>query len=341
MRALRLGTTGEAALVDVEVPEPGPGQVLVKVAGAGLCHSDLHLLHAGLELERPFTLGHETAGWVEARGPGVAGPEPGEPVLVHGAWGCGRCTRCRAGVEQLCPDAAASPGSGIFRDGGLAEYLLVPAARHLLPLGDLDPRTAAPLDDAALTPYHAVITSLPLLVPGATAVVIGVGGLGHLAVQLLRTLTAARVVAVDRAAAKLALARDLGADLAVAPDDDAAGQIRSAAGELGAAVVLDCVGTDDTLALAHAVVSNRSRIVVLGVGGGTLPFSFLSFPYECSVGTTFWGTMAELVEVVALAAAGGIRVDVEHIGLEDAIGAYRRLEAGTYGAGRAVALPHG
>lgn len=340
MRALQLSADG-AALTDVDVPDPGPGEVLVKVAGAGLCHSDLHLMHVAAMVEQPFTLGHETGGWVEAVGPGAEAPAVGEAVLVHGAWGCGRCARCRAGEDNLCPRSGARIGSGLFRDGGLAEYLLVPAARHLLPIGDLDPRDAAPLDDAALTPYHAVKASLPLLVPGTTAVVIGVGGLGHVAVQLLRALTPARVVAVDVDEAKLHLAREHGADVAVAPADDAAARIADVAGELGPALVLDCVGSDDTLALAAAVVSNRSRVVVVGVAGGTLPFSFLTLPYECSIGTTFWGTIAELAEVVALARAGRITVELERIALDGALDAYARLEAGTFGSGRAVAVPHG
>jgi alcohol dehydrogenase, propanol-preferring len=340
MRALQLSADG-AALTDVPVPDPGPGEVLVKVGGAGLCHSDLHLMHLAAMVEEPFTLGHETAGWVEAVGPGTEAPDIGEAVLVHGAWGCGRCARCRAGEDNLCPRSGARIGSGLFRDGGLAEYLLVPAARHLLPIGDLDPRDAAPLDDAALTPYHAIKAALPRLEPGTTAVVIGVGGLGHVAVQLLRVLSPARVVAVDVDEAKLALAREHGADAALFPADDAAARIEDLAGELGPALVMDCVGSDDTLALAASIVRNRSRIVVVGVAGGTLPFSFLALPYECSIGTTFWGTIAELAEVVALARSGRITVDVERVPLDGALDAYRRLEAGTFGTGRAVALPSG
>jgi propanol-preferring alcohol dehydrogenase len=316
--------------------------VLIKVGGAGLCHSDLHLMHMAAMVEEPFTLGHETAGWVEAVGPGTSdAPGVGEAVLVHGAWGCGQCARCRAGEDNLCPRSGARIGSGLFRDGGLAEYLLVPAARHLLPIGELDPRDAAPLDDAALTPYHAVKAALPLLQPDTTAVVIGIGGLGHLAVQLLRVLSPTRVVAVDVDETKLALAREHGADLALAPADDAAARIKDVAGELGPALVIDCVGSDDTLALAGATVSNRSRIVVVGVAGGTLPFSFFTLPYECSIGTTFWGTVPELAEVVALARSGRITVDVERLPLDGALDAYRRLESGTFGTGRAVALPHG
>ena len=141
----------------VAVPEPGPGEVLVRVAGAGLCHSDLHLMHwpAGtLPYELPFTLGHEVAGTVAALGPGADGLEPGEPVLVYGPWGCGRCRACSVGAEHLCERARPGRGAGLGRDGGLAEYMVVPSPLTV-PLDGLDPVAAAPLADAGLTPYHA------------------------------------------------------------------------------------------------------------------------------------------------------------------------------------------
>ena len=189
-------------LREVDVPEPGPGEVLIKVGGAGACHSDLHVMEwpAGfLPYELPFTLGHENAGWVEAVGPGVKRLDVGEAVAVYGPWGCGRCRPCRMTLETLCEHASEfrAAGGGLGRDGGMAEYMLVPDARLLVPLGDLDPRDAAPLSDAALTPYHAIKLALAKLVPGSSAVVIGVGGLGHMAVQLLRALSPARVIATD------------------------------------------------------------------------------------------------------------------------------------------------
>ncbi|HWB70411.1 MAG TPA: alcohol dehydrogenase catalytic domain-containing protein, partial [Solirubrobacterales bacterium] len=188
-------------LREVPVPEPGPGQVLIKVGGAGACHSDLHLMEwpAGtMAFDAGFTLGHENAGWVEKLGAGVEGLEPGEPVAVYGPWGCGRCRSCRLSAENYCERQAeiGAFGGGLGLDGGMAEYMLVPHARLLLPLGDLDPREAAPLSDAALTPYHAIKRSLRLLTPGSSAVVIGVGGLGHMAVQILGALSPARIVAV-------------------------------------------------------------------------------------------------------------------------------------------------
>src|SRR6476620_8016710 len=238
MKALRLNAwKSDPVLEDVPVPEPGPGEVLVQVGGAGACHSDLHLMHefeAGiLPWAPPFTLGHENAGWVHTLGLGVSGFEVGEPVAVVGAWGCGSCERCLAGLETYCdrPDLAPVPGGGggLGLDCGMAEYLLVPSARHLVRLpGGLDPVHAAPLTDAGLTPYHAVRRSREKLTPTATAVVVGVGGLGHLGVQVLRATTASRIIAVDPRAGARDLAKRFGADLVLDMGPDTASAIREA-----------------------------------------------------------------------------------------------------------------
>ncbi|HEX7291523.1 MAG TPA: alcohol dehydrogenase catalytic domain-containing protein [Conexibacter sp.] len=272
-----------AVLRDVPTPEPRAGEVLLKVAGAGACHSDLHLMEwpAGqLPFDPPFTLGHENAGWIEQVGDGVDGLAVGEPVLVYGPWGCGRCAACRRSSENYCERAAeiGVMGGGLGRDGGMAEYMLVPSARLLLPLGDLDPREAAPLSDAALTPYHAIKRSLHKLVPGSSAVVIGAGGLGHMAIQLLAALAPAQVVAVDRDPDKLALAQQVGASATVEAGDDAAAQVREATHGRGGELVLDLVGSDDTLALAAAVGRSEGDLALVGLGGGTFPLSFFSQP---------------------------------------------------------------
>lgn len=219
----------------------------------------------------------------------------------------------------------------------MAEYLLVPSDRLLVPLGGLDPATAAPLTDAGLTPYHAIRRSRELLLPGSTAAVIGCGGLGLMAVQLLRAVSATRVVAVDQAADKLALARDDGADAAFAPADAQAG-VRDLTGGQGADVVLDFVGAQDTMALAVACAGVLSQVTVVGLAMGSVGFSALSVPWECSLATVYWGTRPELVELVALAAAGHVRPRVETFSLADAATAYERLRAGTL-AGRAVVIP--
>lgn len=348
MRALQLPAwKSEPVLVEVEDPHPGPGEVVIRVGGAGACHSDLHLMHdfdAGvLPWGPPFTLGHENAGWVHQLGAGVNGLDVGQAVAVYGPWGCGTCPRCRVGVETYCENPAAAPvpggGGGLGADGGMAEYLLVPAARHLVPLPPgLEPVTAAPLTDAGLTPYHAVRRSWPKLAPGSTAVVIGVGGLGHLAVQILKATTAARVIAVDVRSESLAMATEEGADDALPSDDRTAETIRSLTNGHGADVVLDFVGSDATLQLSAAAARMLGDITIVGIAGGTIPVSFFSVPYEASIQTTYWGTRPELVEVLDLAARGLIRPQVTTFPLADAAKAYHELEHGRV-RGRAVVVP--
>jgi propanol-preferring alcohol dehydrogenase len=332
-------------LREVEVPEPGPGEVLVKVGGAGACHSDLHVMEwpaGALPYELPFTLGHENAGWVEAVGPGVSGWAPGDAVAVYGPWGCGRCRACRATLETLCEHAReiGAAGGGLGRDGGMAEYMLVPDQRLLVALGDLDPRDAAPLSDAALTPYHAIKLALGLLTPGTTALVVGIGGLGHMAVQLLTAMTPAEVVAVDVDATKLALAREVGAAATVQAGPAAAAEIRELTRGRGAALVLDCVGSQATLALDAASVQRGGAVMIIGLGGGTLPLTFGALPFDASVTMPYWGSRIELAEVLELARSGRIHAHVERFGLERAPEAYERMRAGTL-AGRAVITPHG
>lgn len=344
MRAYRLHEDLIAHLDEIPDPEPAPGEVVVRVGGAGLCHSDLHLLHdltpELIPWPMPFTLGHETAGWVDAVGAGVAGVEVGEPVVVYGPMGCRRCRSCQQGAENLCESGAglASPVLGIGADGGLAEKVRVPDPAHLVRLGDLDPVDAAALSDAGLTTYHAVARARHLLVAGSHAVVIGVGGLGHLAVQVLAETTPATVVAVDPRPEARALALDAGATTAVAPGDLAALEVREATGGRGAELVLDVVGHDATLALAAAVARGPGQVTLLGIGHGTYPFSYFGTAPEVSFSATYWGTLPELGEVVALAAAGRLRAHVERVGLEDVADAYERLRRGEI-TGRAVAVP--
>ncbi|OZV80943.1 alcohol dehydrogenase [Micromonospora echinospora] len=349
MRALRLlAWKSEPELVEVDEPTPGPGQVVVRVGAAGACHSDLHLMHdfeaGAVPWNPPFTLGHENAGWVHALGSGVTGLEVGQPVAVYGPWGCGTCARCQLGIDTYCENPAGAPvpggGGGLGLDGGMAEYLLVPAARHVVPLPEgLDPVQAAPLTDAGLTPYHAVRRSWGKLPPGSTALVIGVGGLGHVGVQILKATTSARVIAVDTRDEALALARECGADLALRSGEEAVAEIRAATpGGRGADVVLDFVGVDATLRMGAASARTVGDLTIVGIGGGTLPVSYFSVPYEVSIQTTYWGSRPELVEVLDLGARGLVRPKITTFGLDEAVDVYRRLQAGEV-AGRAVIVP--
>lgn len=332
---------------EIEVPEPGPGEVLLKVAGAGACHSDVALFdefeadpNAGL-LSPPFVLGHETAGWVEALGPGVQGLEIGAPHLVYGPIGCGHCRACARGQDTYCehPAEVGYLAAGLGRHGGMAEYMTVPK-RNLVALGDADPVAAAPLADAGLTPYHAIKMALPQLAGGGKhALVIGLGGLGLVAVQILRAITGAQVIATDVKPEALARARDFGA-VTVEGGPDQAAQVRELTRGRGVDAAFDFVGVTPTIELAQASIAQRGTIIVVGIAGGTAQFSFFTNPYEATLTNTYWGTIEDLYEVVDMYRAGQIVPPVERYSLDDALEAYRKLRDGELDA-RAVVVPHG
>ncbi|MFF9603509.1 NAD(P)-dependent alcohol dehydrogenase [Streptomyces sp. NPDC014684] len=346
MKALQYRTIGAAPeVVTVPDPEPGPGQVLLKVTAAGVCHSDIAVMSWPAEnfpYELPLTLGHEGVGTVAALGAGVSGVREGDAVAVYGPWGCGACAKCAEGKENYClrADALGIRPPGLGSPGAIAEYLLVDDPRHLVPLDGLDPVAAVPLTDAGLTPYHAIKRSLPKLVPGSTAVVIGTGGLGHVAIQLLRALTPARVIALDVSEDKLRLAKEVGAHEAVLSDADAAAAVRALTGGLGAEAVFDFVGAEPTVRTGGAVAAVEADVTIVGIGGGALPVGFGSLPFEVSVAAPYWGSRSELIEVLGLARSGAVSVHTETYSLDEAPLAYERLHAGKVN-GRAVILPNG
>jgi len=349
MKALRLVEwERDPELLDVPAPEPGPGEVLLRVGGAGACHSDLHIMEwkAGTIPWRtplPFTMGHENAGWIEQLGAGVGGFSVGDPVAVYGHWGCGRCQPCREGRENHCENSAtyndAAEGGGLGLDGGMAEYMLVPAARYLIPLDRLQPREAAPLTDAGLTPYHAVKRSLHLLGAGSSAAVIGVGGLGHMAVQILKAVSGAGVIAVDVSEDKLRLAREAGADHGVLSGPDARTEIREIAKGRGVQLVLDFVGSDATIELGMGIASVVSSVTILGIARGVLPWTYFKVPYEASLAVSYWGSISDLMEVIKLAEAGHIASHNSYYTLDQHAEVYAALRAGEV-LGRAVFTPH-
>ncbi|MER5344017.1 NAD(P)-dependent alcohol dehydrogenase [Streptomyces mirabilis] len=348
-RAIRLTRWGgPPVLTEVARPVPRGEEVLVRVEAAGLCRSDLHVLDATpgtLPYRTPFTLGHEVAGRVAAHGPEAFGPAIGERVVVYGPWGCGRCVRCSAGAENHCDarpalDAAfAGTGAGLGRDGGMADHLLVPSGRLLVPVGDLDPVQAAPLSDAGLTSYHAVAGVRPALGEGASAVVLGVGGLGHLAVRILRATTSAYVLAVDIREEALALAAACGAHFGTLLGPRTAEDLRRRIGGTGADVVLDFVGSRSSLELATGVLRAGGELAVVGSGGGELTVRKSdALPPGLRISLPFWGTRPELEEVVDLAREGVLTVETEQFPLSGAMEAIDRLRSGDL-RGRAVLVP--
>jgi propanol-preferring alcohol dehydrogenase len=218
--------------------------------------------------------------------------------------------------------------------------MLVPSARLLVPLGSLSPAKAAPLSDAALTPYHAIKRALPHLHAGATVVVIGVGGLGHMAVQLVRALAPVRIIAADVDDTKLEQAKSLGADDIVNNRniDAAAEHIRKIAGPRGAGLVLDCVGVQPTIDLGARLLGRNSVWTIVGLGGGHHDFHHGSTPYGTVMSIPYWGSRLELMEVISMASEGRIHAEITEYPLEQAVEVYDKLKAGQI-TGRAVLVP--
>jgi len=332
-------------MVEVPVPVPRSGEALIAVQGVGLCHSDLLFMdepEGRFPYPVPFTLGHEIAGIVASVGPrttqiaGVATViEPGTPVVIGSRSSCGTCFFCRQGADNYCE--AGSTGLGYGQDGGLAEYVVAPL-KALVPLTTLEPRQAAPLTDAGKTSYHAVKLALDRMVPGSTTVVLGIGGLGGYAVQYVRLLSRSRLIAVDIAPHRLAAARRLGVEDVVEGGTQTADAVLELTGGHGAEVILDFVGSDQTIATALALARPMGIVVVVGASGGAARVSWTSAPRECPVLIPQGGSMQDLVEVVALAEAGSLQLKNEFFDFDATVEAYRRVRENSL-EGRAVVTP--
>ena len=345
MRAIQLLEPGsQPVLRDIAEPVPRSDQLLVKVLAAGVCRDDINAIDQYADVFNyplPMVLGHECAGTVAAMGDAV---EPlfkvGDAVVVYPPWGCGVCRVCAAGHENYCPDAATrgitAPGLG--HDGGCAEYMLVDRARHCVAIGGLDPVQAAPLGDAGLSSYHVVGHSREKLGPGSVAVVLGVGGLGHLAVQLLKHLTPATVVAIDMSEQRLGLAAEVGADHCFLNDVRSIRAVRELTGGHGAEAVMDFVGARDTIGLGAQMTRIGGDWSIVGAGPGVAGVAFGSVPFGCEVFSPYFGTREDLCAVVALAQTGVLRVHAQAHGLDEGAEVYRRLRAGEI-LGRAVLVP--
>ena len=345
MKAVQYREVGsKPEVVTIPDPEPGPGQVLLKVSAAGICHSDQFIMDLPKEAftySLPLTLGHEGAGVVAALGDGVKHLAVGESVAVYGPWGCGRCPKCAEGKENYCINAVAEgiqpPGLG--SPGAMAEYLLVDDPRHLVPLGDLDPIKNVSLTDAGLTPYHAIKNSITKLGAGSTAVVIGTGGLGHVGIQILRAITGATVIALDINDEKLELAREVGAHHTLLSNDEAPAAIKKLTGGQGASAVFDFVGAAPTVRIAAASAASEADIQIVGIGGGQLPVGFGTTAWDVSVRAPYWGSRGELIEVLELARRGQVNVEVQTFSIDEAPHAYELLHDGKI-RGRAVVVPN-
>ena len=344
MRAARLHEYNKPLRIDeVDYPKlEGRFNVIVKVAGAGVCHTDLHLQqgmwHEILNPRLPYTLGHENVGYIEEVADGVEGLKKGDPVILHPAVTDGTCLACRAGEDMHCENLVF-PGLNV--DGGFAEYMRT-SHRSVIKLPRDISRDKlvemAPLADAGITAYRAVKKASKTLYPGSYVAVIGVGGLGHIAVQLLREMTTATIIAVDVKEEKLKLAEQLGADHVVDASRDPVGQIMDLTGGRGVNVALDFVGSQATMDYGPKLLGRMGRLIIVGYGGELRFPSIRIISTEISFEGSLVGNYVELYELVTLALQGKVRVIVEKHKLEEVNEVLERLERGEV-LGRAVLTP--
>ena len=336
MKVARLaGPRKPFAIVDADRPEPGPGEVVVRIVASGVCHSDLHIARGEFEeVKYPITLGHEPAGYVYEVGEGITGLKKGQSVIVYPARGCGRCWFCLRGEENHCEDGKFI---GFDQDGGYAEYLLVESPRYLFPLSGLSLDEAAPLGCAGITAYHAVkAKALPVLHAGDYVVVIGVGGLGHVAIQLLKKMSTCSIVAVDVRRRPLSLAEKLGSDQTVLAGKNMAAQVRRVA-KKGVGAVIDFVGSTSTLTASYEMLRAGGRLVVVGAAGGHLKMNSGSTNGR-EVHGSISGSLSEMRELVELARQKQFKVVVKAYPLEQVNEVLKMLEEGHI-EGRAVLKP--
>jgi NAD+-dependent secondary alcohol dehydrogenase Adh1 len=343
MRAVRLHGYHQQPVVE-EVPEPvvkGPFDVLVKIGGAGVCRTDLHIIEGqwaeAMAPVLPYTLGHENAGWVAEVGSAVSNVAVGDTVILHPTPTCGLCLACRAGNDMHCEN---STFPGLSHDGGMAEYLLTSARACVKLDPSTRPEDVAALADAGITAYHAVAKAVPLLRPGTTCAIIGAGGLGHIGIQCALALSATTVVVVDRNPDALALAGKLGAHATVRSGGglDAVAAVKDLTGGRGADVVLDFVAEQGAENDGWAMTAPAGSYFVIGYGG-TLTIPTLDvISTERNVIGNIVGTYTELAELMVLAQSGKVTLHTKTYPLSAAQDAVADLDAGRV-RGRAILVP--
>ena len=341
MRAVRVHRYHEDPSID-DIAEPklvGPLDVIVKIGGAGVCRTDLHILEGQWdEIQRPqlpYVIGHENAGWVHEVGEGVTNVAVGDTVILHPQPSCGLCLACRSGNDMHCENAFF-PGLS-NNDGGMAEYMRTTARACVKLDPSTQPADVAALADAGITAYHAVRKAVPLLPPGTTAVVQGAGGLGHIGIQCLKALTATRVVVVDKNPDALKLAGEIGADETVVADGNHVAAVQDLTGG-GAKVVLDFVAEQGAEMDAWHMTGPNGSMFVIGYGG-ELRIPTLDFVAgEKNIVGNIVGTYTDLAELMVLAQAGKVTLHTQQYRLDRAVDALHDLDAGKV-RGRASLVP--
>ncbi|WP_406305935.1 Zn-dependent alcohol dehydrogenase [Streptomyces sp. NBC_00885] len=343
-------------ITGIHLPEPGPGQVRVRLAAAGVCHSDLSLSNGTMRVPTPCVLGHEGAGTVVSVGEGVTNIGPGDGVVLNWAPSCGSCHHCSIGEVWLCANALAGAANVYARTGDGAELYpglnvaafaeeTVVAANCVLPVPDGVPLTdAALLGCAVLTGYGAVHHSARVR-EGESVVVYGVGGVGLATLQSARIAGASTIIAVDVSEEKESLARGAGATEYVLASDTTAKEIRTLTGGQGADVAIECVGRAATIRTAWESTRRGGRTTVVGIGGKDQQVTFNAlelFHWGRTLSGCVYGNSNPAVDLPVLAEhvrAG--RLDLaalvtDRIGLDGIADAFANMLAGR--GGRALVV---
>jgi len=341
MKAVRLHQYEQQPKVE-EVAEPkitGPHDVIVRIGGAGLCRTDLHIIE-GQWAEKsnvtlPYTLGHENAGWVHEIGSAVSNVQVGDTVIVHPLVTCGLCRACRAGDDMHCIN---STFPGISVDGGMANFLKT-SARAVVKLdSSLEPKDIAALADAGLTAYHAVKKASHLLYPGTKTVVIGAGGLGHIGIQCLKALTPTEIIVVDRSEAALALTKAWGADHTVLADGNHVNKVKELTDGQGAEAVIDFVGEAGAEHDAVGMLRRAGSHFIIGYGGRLDVLTIDIISTEINFIGNLVGTYNDLVELMTLTAQGKVTLHTATYPLDAALDAIHELDSGKL-RGRGILIP--
>jgi NAD+-dependent secondary alcohol dehydrogenase Adh1 len=325
-----------------DVPEPrieGPLDVIVRIGGAGVCRTDLHILEGQWEaksgVELPYTIGHENAGWVHRIGEAVTNVNVGDKVILHPLITCGLCRACRFGDDMHCENGRFP---GIDTDGGYAEYLRT-TARSVVKIDEsLEPADVAALADAGLTAYHAAVKVARSTRPGDVCVVIGAGGLGHIGIQVLKAICGVTVVVVDRNPAAVKLAEQIGADKAIVADGTHVQQVLDLTGGHGAEAVLDFVGEGGATKQGVAMLRRAGNYFVVGYGENIDVPTIDVISSEINFVGNLVGTYTDLQELMILAAQGKVLLHTSKYPLADFQRALDDLDAGRV-RGRAILVP--
>jgi D-arabinose 1-dehydrogenase-like Zn-dependent alcohol dehydrogenase len=306
------------ALVKTTIREPKPSgsEVLIRIRGCGICHSDLHLQDGYFDLGEgkhldirggrslPFTLGHEISGFVEHAGPDVGGLDRSILYDVYPWIGCGTCARCAAGAEHLCEKPRHL---GITVDGGYASHVVVPHPRYLIDVTGIEPEIAGSYMCSGLTAYSAIGKAMRYLRPGGTLMILGLGGLGLMGLEIAKAITDATIIAADLAPEKRDAALARGAAACFDPSgDEARKAVLASVGTADAAI--DFVGSELSLTFAQSIVGKGGAVIVVGLMGGRFSLPVPMFPLrELGIFGSYVGTLAEARELVALARQGRLK----------------------------------